>query len=121
MALAKTSLSTIQSVVGIATTTIYTNSTNTKSYIKAFVLHNVGITTGIQAYCLLHQVPNVSGSIGTAGTTNQFFSQYLNAGETTFLEYPYPLTLTGTNDTIVLRVLTANQRINVQILGDKDP
>lgn len=118
MALAKTDLGPIQSIVGIATTAIYTNAVSTKTYIKAFVLHNTGITT--TAYCTLYQVPNSGGSVGVASTSNQFFTQYINPGETVFLEYPYPLTMTSTNDTIQLSVGSASQRINVQILGDKD-
>lgn len=118
MALAKTDISSIQSIVGVTTVGIYTNPTNTKTYIKAFVFHNVGISS---TFCILHQVPNVSGSVGTASSTNQFFSQYLSGGETTFLEYPYPLTLTAANDSIRFYVGTASGRINIQILGDKDP
>ena len=117
MALAKTDIAPILSVVGVSTVGIYTNPVNVKTYIKGFVLHNAGLTT---AFCSLHQVPNNGGNVGTAGSTNQFFSQYLNIGETTFLEYPYPLTLTATNDSIRLYVGTPDQRINVQILGDED-
>lgn len=117
MALAKTDISSILSVVGVSTVGIYTNPVNVKTYIKAFVIHNPGITT---TFCSLHQVPNSGGSVGTASSVNQFFSQNLSGGETTFLEYPYPLTLTATNDSIRLYVGTSNQRINVQILGDED-
>ncbi len=118
MALAKTSISPIVSVTGVTTVGIYTNPSSTKTYIKAFVLHNAGISS---AFCKLHQVPNSGGSIGTASSNNQFFSQYINAGETTFLEYPYPLTLTGTNDSIRFYNSVAGQVVNIQILGDKDP
>ena len=118
MALAKTDLGPIRSIVGIATSTIYTNTANTRTYIKAFVIHNAGITT--TAYCALYQVPNLGGSVGTASSSNEFFTQYINPGETVFLEYPYPLTMTSTNDTIQLLVNSVNQRINIQILGDKD-
>ena len=117
MALAKTSISPIRSVTGITTVGIYTNPASTKSYIKAFVLHNAGVSS---AFCKLHQVPNSGGSPGTASSNNQFFSQYINTGETVFLEYPYPLTLTGTNDKIDFYTSTSGQIINIQILGDAD-
>jgi hypothetical protein len=117
MALAKTSISPIVSITGVTTVGIYTNSTNTKSYIKAFVLHNAGVSS---AFCRLYQVPNSGGSVGTASSNTQFFSQYINSGETTFLEYPYPITLTGTNDGIQFYNATLNQVINIQILGDAD-
>jgi len=118
MALAKTSLSPLLSITGVTTVGIYTNPTSTKTFIKGFVLHNAGVSS---AFCRLYQVPNVGGNIGTASSNSQFFSQYINAGETTFLEYPYPLTITATNDSIRFYNATVNQVINIQILGDRDP
>lgn len=118
MALAKTSLSPIVSVTGVTTVGIYTNPANTKSYIKGFVLHNAGISS---AFCKMYDVPNSAGSVGSASSNNQFFSQFLNTGETTFLEYPYPLTLANTNDSIRFYNSTSGQVINIQILGDRDP
>lgn len=117
MALAKTSISPIVSVTGVSTVGIYTNPSNTKTYIKAFVLHNAGISS---AFCRLYDVRNSGGSVGTASSNNQFFSQFMNAGETTFIEYPYPLTLAGTNDSIRFFNSVAGQVINIQILGDAD-
>ena len=118
MALAKTSLSPIVSITGVTTVGIYTNPASTKSYIKGFVLHNAGISS---AFCKLHDVVNSAGSVGTASSNNQFFSQYINPGETTFLEYPYPLTLASTNDSVRFYNSTSGQVINIQILGDRDP
>jgi hypothetical protein len=117
MALAKTSISPIVSVTGVTTVGIYTNPASTKTYIKGFVLHNAGISS---AFCRLHDVPDSGGSVGTASSNNQFFSQYINAGETTFLEYPYPLTLASTNHSIRFLNSVAGQVINIQILGDAD-
>lgn len=114
MALQKTSLTPIVSVSGVSTVTIYTNPASTKTYIKAFVLHNAGITS---AFCRLY---DVASAVGSASSSNQFFSQFINAGETTFIEYPYPLTLATENDTIRFYNSTAGQVINIQILGDKD-
>ena len=118
MALAKGSLSSIVSVVSAATTVgIYTNPSNAKSYIKAFVMHNAGVST---AFCKLHDVPNSGGSVGSASSNNQIFSQNITSGETVFFEYPYPLTLTGTNDSIRFESSTGGT-VNIQILGDSDP
>ena len=118
MALAKGSLSSIVSVVSAATTVgIYTNPSSTKSYIKAFVMHNAGTAA---ALCKLHDVPNNGGSVGTASSNNQIFSQNITAGETVFFEYPYPLTLTGTNDSIRFESSTTGP-VNIQIIGDSDP
>lgn len=117
MALAKGSLSPIVSVAVTSTVGIYTNPSSTKSYIKAFVMHNAGTET---ALCKLHDVPNNGGSVGTASSNNQIFSQNINVGETVFFEYPYPLTLTGTNDSIRFESSTTGP-VNIQILGDSDP
>lgn len=118
MALAKTELSTIVSVVGVNTVGLYTNPAATKTYIKGFVIHNAGVSS---SFCNLYHVPNVSGTVGTASSNNRFFSQYIDSGETTFLEYPYPLTISGTNDSIRFYNPTQGQVINIQILGDRDP
>lgn len=118
MALAKTSLSPLVSVTGVATVGIYTNPASTKSYIKALILHNAGVSS---AYCKLHDVSAVSGAVGTAASTNQFFSQYINSGETVFLEYPYPLTIVNTNHSIRFQNLSSGQIVNIQIIGDRDP
>lgn len=117
MALAKSSLSPIVSVTGVSTVGIYTNPVSTKTYIKGFVIHNAGVSS---SFCRLYDVPNSGGSVGSASSNNQFFSQYINAGETTFLEYPYPLTLSSTNDSIRFYNSISGQVINIQILGDKD-
>lgn len=118
MALSKTSLSSIVSVAVTSNVGIYTNPSNTKTYIKGFVIHNTGASN---AMCKLYQVAPSGGSVGTASSTNQFFSQFISSGETTFLEYPYPLTLIDTNHSIRFTNETAGNVINIQILGDRDP
>ena len=116
MALAKGSLSPIVSVTTTSTVGIYTNPSSTKSYIKAFVMHNAGEAT---VFCKLHDVPNSGGSVGSASSNNRIFSQNINVGETVFFEYPYPLTLTATNDSIRFESSTTGP-VNIQILGDSD-
>tara|TARA_B100000902_G_C26718751_1_gene625537 strand:- start:175 stop:534 length:360 start_codon:yes stop_codon:yes gene_type:complete len=118
MALSKTSLSPIISIVSANTKVgIITNASGEKLFIKSFVLHNAGVST---ATTRLYDVANSSGSVGSASTNNQFFSQNILGGETVFLEYSYPLTLTGTNDSIRIESSTTGP-VNVQIIGDKDP
>jgi hypothetical protein len=117
MALSKTSLSSIVSVAVTSNVGIYTNPPNTKTYIKGFVIHNTGSSN---AMCKLYQVAPSGGSVGTASSINQFFSQFISSGETTFLEYPYPLTLIDTNHSIRFTNETGGNVINIQILGDKD-
>jgi hypothetical protein len=118
MALSKSSISNIQSITVTTAWGLYTNAASTKTYVKGFVLHNAGISS---AFCKLHDVPNAAGSVGSASANNRIFSQYINPGETVFFEYPYPLTLSNTNDSIRFQNDTASQTINIQILGDKDP
>lgn len=116
MSLQKTSLSPIVSVATTSIVGIYTNPTNSKSYIKGFVIHNAGSSSSL---CRLYDVVNSDGSVGTASSNNQFFSQVIQEGETTFLEYPYPLTLANENDSIRFKSESSGQVINIQILGDK--
>lgn len=96
---------------------IYANPGSTKSYIKAIILHNTNTTSETVT---LNNVPDSSGSLGTASTANQFFKKALAADETFVWSFEeYPLVLTDTNDAIFAATTTAS-KVTVQILGDKD-
>jgi len=95
---------------------IYTNPASTKSYIKSFILFN-GNTSSETVK--LYNVPDSTGSAGTAGVDNQFAEIVLAAGETLMFDLPYPITIIDTNDTIQASTTTSS-KVTVQILGDKD-
>jgi hypothetical protein len=91
---------------------ILTNSTTTE--IKAFILHNTNTTTETVK---LYNVPNSTGSVGTASnTTNIFFEREIATKETFIFDVPYPLTLLAVNDTIQAVTDTAS-KVTVQVLG----
>lgn len=110
-----TRLTDIQYVASAAGA-IYTNASATKTYIKSFILFNGNTSSEVVK---LYNVPDSSGSVGTAGAGNQFSEITLVAGETFMLDLPYPITLIDTNDTIQAVTTTAS-KVTVQILGDLD-
>jgi hypothetical protein len=101
-------------IANIASTAgaIRTNTTTTE--IKGFVIHNTNTTAETVK---LYNVPNSSGSVGTASnTTNIFFNRSIAVNETYIFDVPYPLTLLSVNDTIQAVTTTAS-KVTVQVLG----
>jgi hypothetical protein len=93
---------------------IYANPASTRTYVKGVTLFN-GNTSSETV--LLYNVPDASGSLGTAGAGNQFAEITLVAKETLFVEFPYPLVLKDTNDSLQADTNTAS-KVTVQIHGD---
>jgi hypothetical protein len=110
-----TRLANIQYVASSAGS-IYSNPASTKTYIKSFILFN-GNTTAETVK--LYNVPDSTGSVGTAGAANQFAELVLGAGETLMFDLPYPITIIDENDSIQAVTTTAS-KVTVQILGDID-
>lgn len=102
--------------IGSSAAAIYTNPASTKSYIKSLILFNTNTTAETVK---LYNVPDSTGSVGTAGSDNQFAEIVLAAGETLMFDLPYPITIIDTNDTIQASTTTAS-KVTVQVLGDKD-
>ena len=115
MARQNTRLANIQYVASSAGA-IYTNPASTKTFIKSLVLFN-GNTSSETVK--LYNVPDSTGSVGTAGASNQFAEIVLGSLETLMFDMPYPVTLIDTNDTIQASTTTAS-KVTVQILGDTD-
>lgn len=77
---------------------IYTNPASTKTFLKGVTLFNSNTSPELVK---LYNVPNSSGSVGTAALTNQFTEISLVAKETLFYEFPGDgIALGSTNDTI---------------------
>lgn len=95
---------------------IYTNAAATKSFVRGFVLHNTNTTAEVVQ---LHWVPDSSGSLGTAATSNRFFYASLAANETLLVELPFPFIMTDTNEAI-FGVTTTASKVTVAVLGDKE-
>jgi len=96
---------------------VFTNPANQTTYIRLIVVHNANTSS---EEVVLYNVPDDSGSVGTAGETNQFFKESLSAGETVMFEFAAPgLVLEDENDTIQGKADTAN-KVTIQIYGGKE-
>lgn len=115
MALQRTRLADI-AYLGSSNAAFYTNAASTESYIRGLVLHNTNTTTEVVD---IYNVPDSGGSVGTAGNGNKFLTINLAANETLFIDFPHPLVLIDTNDTLQGKSTTAS-KTTIQVLGDKD-
>lgn len=98
MALNRARLANIQQIASSAGALI-TNPASTKTWIRGIVLHNTSASTAITV--TLFNVPDSTGSVGTAAASNQFFTKELAIGETVYIDFPGPgIVLEDTNDTI---------------------
>lgn len=103
-------ITTLPSSVGA----VLTNAASTTTYIRGIVLHN-GNTTAETV--ILYNVPDSTGSEGTAATTNEMYYEVMPARATTTLEFPAPgIMLTDENDTIQGTTTTAS-KVTIQITG----
>lgn len=115
MALQRGKLADIQYISDSAAS-ILTNASGDKTYVRSLVLHNANSTTEIVQ---LYNVPDSTGSLGTAGDANRFFKKDIAADETLFIDLEYPIVLTDENDSIQAVTTTAS-KVTVQLMGDKD-
>lgn len=95
---------------------IYANPAATKTYVRAITLFNGNSTTETVK---LYSVPDNAASVGVAGAGNLFLQQQLAAQETLIIEFPYPIVLTDTNDSIQASTTTAS-KVTVMLHGDVD-
>jgi hypothetical protein len=115
MALQRAKLSDIQFIsttAGIA----YSNPAGVKTYIRGIIIFNANT---VSETVKLYNVPDDNGSVGIASTSNQFMNTLVSSNETLFIEIPYVITLTDTNETIQASTTTSS-RVTLQILGDKE-
>ena len=111
MALKKTQLVGITSVVGLSTVGILTvGVTNTAggvgiastSYVKSVIMHNTGLGTA-RVSLYLNQ-GTVQNAVATGVTANKFLTVDLAANETTFFETNYPLVMANWGDTLSVAI-----------------
>ena len=111
MALKKTQLIGITSVVGLSTVGILTvGKTNTiggvgiasTSYVKSVIMHNTGLGTA-RVSLYLNQ-GTVQNAVATGVTANKFLTVDVAANETTFFETNYTLVLGTWCDTLSVAV-----------------
>lgn len=115
MPLQRAKLANIQ-FISTTASVVYTNPSNTKTYIRGLIVFNSG---GSAETVKLYIVPDSGTNVGIASTGNQFMNVSVNASQTLFVEMPYVITLTGTNETLQAST-TTQSRVTIQILGDKE-
>ena len=117
MALTKTGLGAIIECAVSDTTTITGTvvAANKQVYIRGLLIFNT--STSAAQDCEIHVVPNSGGSVGNATSANKIGKLTLSASDTAFFEFPYPLTLTATNDCVRV-VNAAGSTVNVLPIGD---
>ena len=111
MALKKTQLIGITSVVGLSTVGILTvGVTDTQGgvgiastcYVKSVIMHNTGL--GTARVSLYMNQGTVQNAVATGVTANKFLTVDLAANETTFFETNYPLVMANWGDTLSVAV-----------------
>ena len=111
MALKKTQLIGITSVVGLSTVGILTvGVTNTQGgvgiastcYVKSVIMHNTGL--GTARVSLYMNQGTVQNAVATGVTANKFLTVDMAANETTFFETNYPLVMGTWGDTLSVAV-----------------
>ena len=111
MALKKTQLIGITSVVGLSTVGILTvGVTDTQGgvgiastcYVKSVIMHNTGL--GTARVSLYLNESTVQNAVATGVTANKFLTIDLAANETSFFETNYPLVLGNWGDTLSVAV-----------------
>ena len=111
MALKKTQLIGITSVVGLSTVGILTvGVTDTQGgvgiastcYVKSVIMHNTGL--GTARVSLYMNESAVQNAVATWVTANRFLRVDIAANETTFFETNYPLVMANWGDTLSVAV-----------------
>ena len=106
-------IQTIPSTVG----SIYSNPASTKTFVSGLTLHNTAATAEL---VLIYNVPDSSGSVGTAAAGNRILRVNLDSGAT--VTYPFPgdgIILEDTNDSIQAVTTTASV-VTIMLHGTKD-
>ena len=134
MALKKTQLVGITSVVGLSTVGILTvGVTNTAGgvgiastcYVKSVIMHNTGL--GTARVSLYMNQGTVQNAVATGVTANKFLTVDVAANETTFFETNYPLVMGTWGDTLSVAVDAPDtggtgigSMVNFNVNGDTD-
>ena len=118
MALDKLGLGDVTQVAANSTGTVYTVASSKTAFIRSIIIHNLdgSSTTNVK----VHVVPNSGGSAGTAAAANRILNINLEATDTYFAEFAFPITLSDNNDTIQVQNGNASNALNVLILGDTE-
>lgn len=90
-----------------------TNAASKRTVVQLIILHN---TDSSAITVTLYNVPDSSGSVGSASAANQFYKASVGAGETVQLEFLNGIVLEDTNDTIQA-VAGTGSKVTIQAYG----
>ena len=135
MALQRTKLLDVTSVVGMTTVGIFTVGINTvrqgggavgiasTSYLRSVIMHNTGVGT---ARVGLYVNPNMPSVVGYGSTAHRILRVDIAPNETTFFESNYPIVMTH-HDSIAVDIVAPDSggtgigsMVNFIINGDTD-
>ena len=134
MALAKANLGFPLVVSAGTTATAYSVGSAKTTYIRSVVIFNSNVgtgNTGLSQTVQIYAVPNSAGAVGVATAGNRIGRVSLTPDDTFFYDLQYPITLQNTGDSIQIfnegtyaytfsGIATANNPVNVIVLGDKE-
>lgn len=95
---------------------LFANPASTKTFIRGMLLHNTNTTAETVK---IYGVPDSTGAVGTATSAHLILNISLVANDTLLVEFPYPIVLTDTNDS-VQGVTTTASKVTALLFGDKD-
>lgn len=116
MAITRGRLANIATVANSAGS-VYSNPASTKTFISGITLHNSNTTAELVT---VHNVPDSTGSLGTAAAGNRILRVSLDPNQT--ITYSFPgdgIVLEDTNDSIQA-VTTTDSVVTIMIHGTKD-
>lgn len=96
---------------------LYTNPSNTSSYVSEIEIHNSNVSSSLSASVMLYLVPSNGGSVGSSSLTNQFMWISLAATETIWNEPKFPYILSSGNDTVM--GISSISGVNINLRGSQ--
>ena len=115
MTMQRAKLADIQYIASSAGS-IYSNPASTKTFVRSLIFHN---TNTASETVKVYNVPDSTGSLGTASAANRFLNITLAANATFEYSPEYPMVLTDTNDSIQAETTTAS-KVTAMVIGDQD-
>ena len=101
--------------VGTTAASHYNNPALTTTHVKSIILHNLNTTA---ENVILYNVPDSTGSVGTAADANTFYKLSIASNETVLIN-PGMLLLEDTNDSLQAVTDTAS-KVTIQVYGTKE-
>lgn len=114
MAYAHAELHAIQYIPSSAGALYTQGASPATGFLRTIIVFNGNTTAELVK---LYKVPNSTGSVGTAGASNQFYQESIEAGGTRIIDVSAQgIMFTATNDTLQGTTTTAS-KVTIQLYG----